>query len=69
MAPSKGGKATVPMCEKCVKTKGKKALMDWLRDLKISAKEKDRYRWERIENHQKGKRTDIAKKVQKIRDE
>ncbi len=69
MAPSKGGKATTPMCQKCVKSKGTKALMEWLRDLKDATKDTQKYRWNRIVDFQKGKRNDIAKKVQKIRDE
>ncbi len=69
MAPVKGGKATVSMCEKCVQSKGKKARMEWLRDLKASDRDKDKYRWDRIVEYQKPKRDELAGKIRKIRDE
>lgn len=65
VAKTKGGVKTIPSCSKCNQSKGKKALMEWLRWLKINRKS----HWRRIEKYQKGKRSDIAKKVQKIRDE
>lgn len=65
VAKSKGGKATIPACQKCNRSKGNKAFMDWLRWLK----ENDKYRWDRVEAFHKGKRNDISKKVQKVRDE
>lgn len=39
--------------------------MVWLRWVK----QNNTYRWNRIENYNSGKRSDIAKKVQRIRDE
>lgn len=65
IAKSKGGKATIPACQKCNRSKGSKAFMDWLRWLK----ENDKYRWDRVEDFHKGKRNDMSKKVQKVRDE
>lgn len=64
-AASKGGVRTIPACRACNRSKGDKPLMEWLRWLKRS----DHYRWNRIKNYNRGKRNDIAKKVQKVRDE
>ena len=64
-AQSKGGVKTVPSCAKCNQSKGNKGLMDWIRWIK----ENDSYRWSRMKDHNKGKRNDISKKIQKIRDE
>ena len=65
IAPSKGGAKTVSACEKCNTSKGKKALMDWLRWVKENREE----RWELIVEHNKGKRTRVARKINKVRDE
>ena len=65
IAKSKGGVRTVPACAKCNQSKSDKQLMKWLRDTKTD----NPYRWNRIEKHNKGKKNDIASKVQKIRDE
>jgi len=64
-AQSRGGVTTVPACAKCNQSKSNKQLMVWLRGVK----DNDPYRWDRIENHNKGKRSSIATKVQTIRDE
>jgi len=64
-AKSKGGAKTVPACLACNSSKGDKALMEWLRWIKRN----DQYRWRQIRNYNKGKSSDIAKKVQKIEDE
>ena len=64
-AASKGGAITVPACLACNRSKGDKPLMEWLRWIKKN----EPYRWNRIKDYNKGKRTDIAKKIQKIRDE
>lgn len=65
IAKTKGGVRTVPACAKCNQSKSDKPLMQWLRGLKL----RNPYRWNRIENYNKGKKNDIAIKVQKIRDE
>lgn len=65
VAKSKGGVRTVPACAKCNQSKSDKQLMQWLRDIRKS----NSYRWDRIIAYNKGKRSDIAQKVQKIRDE
>ena len=65
IAPSKGGAKTVSACEKCNTSKGKKALMDWLRWVKENREE----RWGKIVEHNKGKRTRVARKINKVRDE
>jgi len=65
IAPSKGGAKTVSACEKCNTSKGKKALMDWLRWVKKNREE----RWELIVEHNKGKRTRVARKINKVRNE
>ena len=63
-AKSKGGVTTVLACAKCNQSKGAKALMQWLKDIK-----KDNpYRWDRVVNYQKGKRSEFAIKVRTIRD-
>lgn len=65
IAQIKGGKSTTPACAECNQGKGSKALMDWLRWVKSN----DSYRWNRIVKHNFGKKNDIARKVQRIRDE
>jgi len=65
IAQSKGGARTVPSCSRCNQSKSDKQLMQWLRD----TKKNDAYRWNRIKEHNKGKKSSVAKKVQKIRDE
>jgi len=65
IAESKRGKRTVPACQACNRSKGDKALMEWLRWLKKN----EPYRWGRITKYNYGKKNDIARKVQKIRDE
>jgi hypothetical protein len=65
MAVSRGGARIVPACRACNRSKSDKQLIVWLHWLKKN----DLYRWNRIEKYNYGKRNDIAKKVQKIRDE
>jgi len=65
IARSKGGVRTVPACAKCNQSKSDKPLMEWFRYLKKN----NPYRWDRITSFNQGKRSDIALKVQKIRDE
>ncbi|RLG29816.1 hypothetical protein DRO03_06250 [Methanosarcinales archaeon] len=65
IAESKRGKRTVPACRACNRSKGDKPLMEWVRWLKKN----DPYRWSRIKKYNYGKKNDIARKVQKIRDE
>lgn len=65
IAESKGGKRTVSACRACNRSKGDKPPMGWLRWLKKNKS----YRWSRIERYNRGKKNDIARKVQKIRDE
>lgn len=65
IARAKGGATTTEACRACNQSKGKKPLMEWLRWIKKN----DSYRWNRIKNHNFGKRNTIAVKVQKIRDE
>jgi len=65
MAPSKGGKMEVPACATCNASKGDKALMEWLRWVKENRPE----RWESFVAHNKGKRSELAQKIHKIRDE
>ncbi len=64
-ATSKGGARTVPTCRFCSKSKGDKALKEWLRRVKKD----DKYRWDRIAIHNHGRRNDIAKRVHEVRDE
>ena len=64
-AASKGGARTIPACRACNRSKGNKSLMEWFRWLKKN----DQYRWRRIKDYNYGKKNEIAKKVQKIRDE
>lgn len=64
IAQSKGGVTTVPACSRCNQSKSDKALGAWLEDLKKS----DPYRFKRITDHNKRKRSKIAKMVQKSRD-
>ncbi len=61
-AKSKRGKTTTPACQACNRSKGNKPLMEWFRWLKKN----EPYRWNRIKNYNKRKRTPIAKKVKKI---
>ena len=65
IAESKRGKRTVPACQACNRSKGDKPLMEWLRWLKKNYP----YRWSQIKKYNYRKKNDIAKKVQKIRDE
>ena len=65
IAPSKGGKMEVSACATCNQSKGDKALMEWLRWVKENRPE----RWESIVAHNKFKRSELAQKVHKIRDE
>ncbi len=65
IAKIKGGVATVPACKKCNSSKGDKPLMQWLRWIK----KKDKYRWNKIRNHNYGRKNAIALKIQKVRDE
>ncbi len=65
IAKSKGGSRIVRACRACNQSKGSKPLMEWLRWLKKN----DRYRWNRIEEYNYGRKNDIAVKVQKVRDE
>ena len=65
IAPSKRGIKPVSACAKCNTSKGNKALMAWLRWTKKERPE----RWEDIIAFNKGKRGEVARKVQKIRDE
>ena len=65
IAASKGGVSTVTACTTCNSSKGDKSLMDWLRWIKIN----DKYRWNRMVNHNYGRKNTIAQKIQKIRDE
>lgn len=64
-AQSKGGVTTVPACSSCNQSKSDKQLMTWLRD----TKEGNSYKWNRIVDQNKGKRSTIAQKIRKIRDE
>ena len=63
-AKVRGGVFTVPACRKCNRTKNKKTLRNFL----IYIFEKDKYRWNRIVEHNKGKRSQIARQVRTIRD-
>ncbi len=65
IAPSKGGQKPVSACGTCNTSKGKKALMEWLRWVKKNKADQ----WEEIIAFNKGKRGEVPKKVQKIRDE
>lgn len=65
IAPSKRGLKPVSACQYCNTSKGNKALMEWLRWTKKNRPE----RWESIAAFNKGKRGEVPKKVQKIRDE
>jgi disulfide oxidoreductase YuzD len=64
-AQSRGGTTTVAACAKCNQSKSDKQLMVWLRGVKKN----DPYRWNRIKNQNNRKRSSIANKIQKIRDE
>lgn len=61
-AKSKGGVATVPACRRCNQSKGAKSQGEWFNWLK----QNDSYRWGRIKNNNKRKRSNIAKKVRKV---
>ena len=63
-AKVRGGVSTVPACRNCNRTKNKKTLRNFL----IYIFENDKYRWKRIVEHNKGKRSQIAKQVRTIRD-
>ncbi len=63
-AKVRGGVSTVPACRTCNRTKNKKTLRNFL----IYIFENDKYRWNRIVAHNKGKRSQIAKQVRTIRD-
>jgi len=65
MAKSKGGVKTIPACAKCNQSKGPKALMEWLRWIKVN----DKYRWSRIQKYHFDKKSDISQKVHIVRDE
>jgi len=65
IAPSKGGQKPVSACETCNTSKGDKALMEWLRWVKKNKSEQ----WLSIIAFNKGKRGEVPRKVQKIRDE
>jgi 5-methylcytosine-specific restriction endonuclease McrA len=65
IAQTKGGVTTTPACANCNQSKGKKALMEWLRWIKRN----NQYRWKRITDFHYGKRSDVSIKVRKIRDE
>ncbi|MCT4587258.1 MAG: HNH endonuclease [Carboxylicivirga sp.] len=65
IAQSKGGVATTEACAACNQSKSDKPLMEWLRWVK----ENDSYRWNRIVDHNYRKKSTIAQKIQKIRDE
>lgn len=56
---------TIPACAACNRSKGSKPFMEWLRWIKKN----DNYRWNRISDYNSGRRSEIAKKVQKVRDE
>lgn len=64
-AQSKEGISTVSACATCNQSKGNKPLMEWLRWLK----QNDPYRWNRIIKYNYRKKSSIASKIQKIRDE
>lgn len=64
IARTKGGVSTVLACRACNQSKSAKPLMDWFRWLKYC----DSYRWERVVQHNFGKRTEIADKVRRVRD-
>lgn len=63
-AKVRGGVSTVPACRRCNRTKNKKTLRNFL----IYIFENDKYRWKRIVEHNKGKRSQIARQVRTIRD-
>lgn len=63
-AKVRGGVSTVPACRTCNRSKSKKTLKNFL----IYIFENDKYRWNRIVAHNKGKRSEIAKQVRTIRD-
>ena len=65
IAPSQGGQKPVSACETCNTSKGRKAFMEWLRWVKREKPEQ----WESIIAFNKGKRGEVPRKVQKIRDE
>lgn len=65
IAASKGGAKPVAMCEVCFRSKGTKALMEWLRWTKLKRPE----RWGSIEKHNKGRHGKVPAKVHKVRDE
>ncbi len=64
-AASKGGVTTTDACRACNRSKGDKAVTEWLRYIK----ENDHYRWQRVKKYNFRRKNEIAKKVQNIRDE
>jgi len=60
-AKSRGGIKTVLACQACNRSKGDKTLSNWLDWLK----ENDSYRWNRIVNYQKRKRSKFANMVRR----
>ncbi|MHA1972490.1 MAG: HNH endonuclease [Candidatus Hodarchaeales archaeon] len=62
-ARSKGGTIIVPACRACNRSKGTKSLSKWFDDLKRT----DPYRWGRIVQAQKRKRSHIANLVRRRR--
>ena len=65
IAADKGGKKPVSACGQCFRSKGTKALMEWLRWTRENRPE----RWEPMVEFNKGKRGEVPRKVQKVRDE
>ncbi len=62
-AAIRGGVSTVPSCRACNRSKRDKTPADWLDWLS----ENDRYRFRKIVQHQKGRRSPFAKLVRKRR--
>jgi len=65
VAASKGGKKPVAACEQCFRSKGTKALMEWLRWTKVERPE----RWDAIVEFNQGKQGEVPQKVHTVRDE
>lgn len=65
IAQPKGGVTTMLVCKACNQSKGDKPQMEWLRRVKQT----DDYRWSCILAHNFRMKSDIAVKVQNIRDE
>jgi len=64
-ARSKGGTVTVPACQRCNRIKQDKSISQFLDYIKSN----DPYRWRKIVNYQKGRRSDIAKMVRRRRNQ